>query len=1367
MKAVRRGINWLLLVLMLINMLPAPAALAADGESVLDSINHTDAAGSQWDDSRHITLYVAYGSTAQYIDLSSGLTISYDQSRYKAVVINAPADPRLEVDKRDYVQFTVSYNLAEEEDGIAKSKTEYYIRALKKAQTPAEFHGNITMEIQAGQSVPLNPADFTDKYLQNEGDEFGYIIIRGTNLAVGTLKYSGATGDSPYEFGAEINVNDIDKLFFQATSVTGTVSYDVEAYDVTGKKVGTAVLTVIVRENSPPDITKPISETIYKGSDFTFSSLYILNRCNTFGWPLKSVTITPLGNDCGTWYLGGSLFTGQTEIPAEQLNQLKFTATAEGEAAFTWKVTTLAGTSEMEDGTFTVVAPSITLSPYSVSSGVKKGDTWQVSASHFRHAPSDVPLKYIKITAVPATAYGQLYLTTALAQNKDKGYSAIAANTALKTGAIIPIEYANYLRLATKSTSTGNSIFFEWTATADNNAGTATWAQPVSYSVGFITSGTVTYNTYMNVPVDLDAEDFSSRFYSSTGRYLSYVTFKPPAKTSGTLYYNYDIVSKKGTAVTASQKYYTGSSPNLSQLTFVPAAGFTGSVSITFTAYGTDGSSFSGTLEIEVSNSSGGTVIYTVDKNSEVQLDGADFAAAFLDSTGKELSYVVFSLPSSSYGRLYYNYESPTSYESTVSSSKKYYVYSSPYVSYVTFVPYEDYTGTVTVNYTAYNSSGSRYSGKLVILVVDSPAGIVSYNSKVNGYVQLSGEDFAREFISVTGSVLSYVQFTAPPADSGALYYEYSPEAGTGTKVASSAKYYYKNSSPEISGITFVPAKDFVGLVEIKYTAYTASGASYAGKLKIKVGETSSGSISYATGMNTPLEFKASDFSSRFYTNTGGSILSYVVFSLPPSAYGELRYGYTSSASAGSPVAAGTKYYVKSSPYLSNVVFIPKAGYSGSFTISYTGYDEKGTGYPGKIHITVESAQGTVNYKTAPSTPVKFNSTDFTRAFAELAQGSLSYVKFSLPSASEGALYYGYVSSSNPGSAVSYTTKYYANSWPYLSSITFVPAKGFTGTVVLDYTAYNSSGEDFPGTVMITVTEHSGGTVYYETVMNKPVALDSDDFNSAFLGETGSSLYSVQFKLPSSNQGTLYYGYTSPTEYGSKVRATTRYFKSSSPLLSNISFVPNPSFSGKVNISYTAYTSSGKSYSGLLVVDVRSPFADLESGYSWAAEAISHLYNKNIVTGTGNGLFMPGRNMSRGNFMLMVYRAFSLKAPASGNFPDVKYGSYYYDAIAAAKALGIAQGINGKFYPDSHISRQDAMVIIARTLEIMGKPLPAGSDRDLSPFADAGSVSDYARGAVSALVKAGIVSGNGGYLYPKNMISRAEMAVLLHRVLAL
>ena len=61
-----------------------------------------------------------------------------------------------------------------------------------------------------------------------------------------------------------------------------------------------------------------------------------------------------------------------------------------------------------------------------------------------------------------------------------------------------------------------------------------------------------------------------------------------------------------------------------------------------------------------------------------------------------------------------------------------------------------------------------------------------------------------------------------------------------------------------------------------------------------------------------------------------------------------------------------------------------------------------------------------------------------------------------------------------------------------------------------------------------------------------------------------------------------------------------------------------------------------------------------------------------------------------------------------------------------------------------------------------------GSESDLTAFSDAAQVSAYARSAVAALVRLGVVQGDeAGRLNPGSNITRAEMAVILHRVLTL
>jgi hypothetical protein len=233
------------------------------------------------------------------------------------------------------------------------------------------------------------------------------------------------------------------------------------------------------------------------------------------------------------------------------------------------------------------------------------------------------------------------------------------------------------------------------------------------------------------------------------------------------------------------------------------------------------------------------------------------------------------------------------------------------------------------------------------------------------------------------------------------------------------------------------------------------------------------------------------------------------------------------------------------------------------------------------------------------------------------------------------------------------------------------------------------------------------------------------------------------------------------------VTESGKYYRTYSPLLSSVSFVPAAGFTGTATVSYVGYTTAGTAYIGKVIINVGSdtPFTDIDD-FAWASDAISYLYRSGIVTGSGNNQYNPAGVMSRGDFVLMITRAFDLTG-GTDNFPDVPVGSYYYDAIAAAKAYGIVTGTNGKFSPAVAISRQDAMVIVKRVLDLKGIPIISGTAASLARFSDAAKVSDYAIPAVSSLVKAGIINGSGGMLRPKDMISRAEMAVIFYRVLTL
>jgi uncharacterized repeat protein (TIGR02543 family) len=172
--------------------------------------------------------------------------------------------------------------------------------------------------------------------------------------------------------------------------------------------------------------------------------------------------------------------------------------------------------------------------------------------------------------------------------------------------------------------------------------------------------------------------------------------------------------------------------------------------------------------------------------------------------------------------------------------------------------------------------------------------------------------------------------------------------------------------------------------------------------------------------------------------------------------------------------------------------------------------------------------------------------------------------------------------------------------------------------------------------------------------------------------------------------------------------------------------------------------------------------------YSWAEPAVYALAEAGVVKGIANRIYSPAANIKRGDFILMLTRAYGLDEPFTENFPDVPVGSYYYDAIGSAKALGIARGYgNNEFHPEAFISRQEMMTIIDRTMDTIEKPLPRGSATDLNIFSDRDIIADYALDSVAALVKSGIIVGSDNRVNPLGYTTRAEMAVALYRLMIL
>lgn len=174
-------------------------------------------------------------------------------------------------------------------------------------------------------------------------------------------------------------------------------------------------------------------------------------------------------------------------------------------------------------------------------------------------------------------------------------------------------------------------------------------------------------------------------------------------------------------------------------------------------------------------------------------------------------------------------------------------------------------------------------------------------------------------------------------------------------------------------------------------------------------------------------------------------------------------------------------------------------------------------------------------------------------------------------------------------------------------------------------------------------------------------------------------------------------------------------------------------------------------------------FTDL-TGYDWAQDAIETLARSGIIKGVSNNKFAPGKNISRCDFAILLVRAFKLESSNTENFADVSEGDYFSSELAIARNTGIVCGIgDNRYAPRQAITREDMMVIVYRALTKLGYSL--SYREQIEGFDDISEISDYAREAVSMLIANNLISGDNGKINPKKATTRAEVAVLLKRIL--
>ena len=180
----------------------------------------------------------------------------------------------------------------------------------------------------------------------------------------------------------------------------------------------------------------------------------------------------------------------------------------------------------------------------------------------------------------------------------------------------------------------------------------------------------------------------------------------------------------------------------------------------------------------------------------------------------------------------------------------------------------------------------------------------------------------------------------------------------------------------------------------------------------------------------------------------------------------------------------------------------------------------------------------------------------------------------------------------------------------------------------------------------------------------------------------------------------------------------------------------------------------------MLIIDSSEMFNDVDSD-RWYKEYVDYVVTNNIFNGMSETDFEPDTAMTRAMFVQVLA---NLEGVDTENrdvdtvFSDVPSGKWYAPSVKWANENGIVDGVSTTtFEPNAGVTREQMCVLLVRFANYKGLTL----NEAVAPkvFSDDANVSNYAKDAVYACQRAGIVSGMTETTFdPKGSATRAQVA---------
>lgn len=173
-------------------------------------------------------------------------------------------------------------------------------------------------------------------------------------------------------------------------------------------------------------------------------------------------------------------------------------------------------------------------------------------------------------------------------------------------------------------------------------------------------------------------------------------------------------------------------------------------------------------------------------------------------------------------------------------------------------------------------------------------------------------------------------------------------------------------------------------------------------------------------------------------------------------------------------------------------------------------------------------------------------------------------------------------------------------------------------------------------------------------------------------------------------------------------------------------------------------------------------FTDIDQS-QWYHEGVDYALTNGLMNGTSDTTFEPDSTTTRAMIVSVFYRLDGSPAVAQAGFADVSADAWYADAVAWGEANGVVNGYSAEeFGPNDSITREQMAAILYRYAQYKG--IDVSAQANLSGYADAALVSDWANTSLSWANAEGLISGmSDTELAPTGTATRAQVAAILMR----